>query len=255
MMEKSGLKILIVEDDLIIAENLKENLHEMGYGEVLNAADSNQGIALFRHFAPDLCLVDIQLNGSPLDGIEMVASEDMGRKVPVIYLSSFADKDTRDRAKGTNPATYLIKPADKVQIDAAVDIALSTFYSSIKEEKIEKLPLHSGGNFVFLKVKSSGHERYEKFYMKDIAYIEADGSYSLVYVDDRVIIVSMTLAKVLEALNYPEIIRCHRSYAVNIGHIHSFDVTSFYLSNGHELVSIPISDQYKNEVHARLYKI
>ena len=85
-MEKKQLKILIVEDDFVLAENLKENLYSMGYGEVFHAKNSDEGIQLFNHIEPDLCLVDIQLDKSPLDGIQMVSSVHMGTKVPVIYL-------------------------------------------------------------------------------------------------------------------------------------------------------------------------
>ncbi|MCZ2101994.1 MAG: response regulator transcription factor [Chitinophagales bacterium] len=254
-MDKSGLKILIVEDDLIIAENLKENLDLMGYGQIFHAHNSDRGIAIFKDIHPDLCLVDIHLQGSTLDGIDMVLSEDMGRAVPVIYLTSFADEAIRSRAKKTNPAGYLIKPASKIQIDVAIDIALSTFYKKRVAEESPKTPISVSKDFVFLKVKTANYECYEKFNLRDITYIKAEGSYAHVHAGHKSTLVSMTLTKILEALNHSELIRCHRSYAVNIMHVHAVDYGAFFVLNDGVLLNVPIGEQYRSDVHARLHKV
>lgn len=254
-MHKNELMILIIEDDLIIAENLKENLYEMGYGKVFHATNSVEGLDIYQKYQPDLCLVDIQLNESPMDGIEMVQSQQLGEKTPIIYLTSFSDASIRERAKKTNPAGYLIKPSSKTQIDVAIDMALSSFYKSPHTNVLPKCPLHTANGVIFLKVRNKEYDRYEKFYIKDIVYIKAEGSYSQVFVEDKAPLLSMNLNKALEILKSNEIIRSHRSYAVNLDHVHSVDQSFFYILHSNEVINIPIGDLYRGEVNARINKI
>lgn len=244
-MNKSQLVILIVEDDLIIAENLKENLEEIGYGSIHIASNSTVALDSFTKNNPDLCLVDIQLNGSPMDGIATVLAGKMNKTCPIIYLTSFVDEATRERAKQTNPGAYLVKPANKIQIDIAIDMALNAFYNKVQPQKALIYPLISGPDFIFLKIRKKDYERYEKFYYQDISYFKSDGSYTEVHSCEKAPIVSYNIKKTLELLNQSIYIRCHRSYAVNIQHIQSFDVNHLYVSNGNELLTIPIGDQFR----------
>jgi len=247
-MDRNELKILIIEDDYIIAENLKENLHELGYGDVFHASNSNEGQYLLETHQPDLSIVDIQLNGSQLDGIDMVMKHKMGEKIPIIYLTSFADEEIRERAKKTYPSGYLIKPSNKTQIDVAIDMAISNFYKKIDNTKNIICPLFSGNEFIFLKVKNKEFERYEKFYLKDICYLKAEGSYTQLFIGNKLPLVSMNLNKTIKTLANPNIIRSHRSFAVNLDHVHSVDNSNLYIINGGEVIKIPIGEQYKMEV-------
>jgi CheY-like chemotaxis protein len=142
-IDKNQLRILIIEDDLIIAENLKENLMDMGYRYIDVVSDSKEAISLYRQNKPDLCLVDIQLTRSPLDGIETMEKLEAGKEIPVIYLTSFIDDVTRERAKKTNPSAYLVKPANKIQIDVAIDIAVSTFFRKPEINPVQRCSLHT----------------------------------------------------------------------------------------------------------------
>ena len=254
-MDRSELRILIVEDDLIIAENLKENLQEMGYGSVYHGANSSEGISLYQKHNPDIAIVDIRLNGSQLDGIDMIRSQSIGQSIPVIYLTSFADEAIRERAKKTHPSGYLIKPSTKTQIDIAIDMAISAFYRQSEIPQAPKCPLQKGNDCIFLKVKSKEYERYEKFYVKDISYIKAEGSYTQLWVRNKSPLISMSLNKALETLQAANIVRCHRSYAVNLDHVHSVDQYFLYVMNDSEIINIPIGDQYRGEVNKVLVKI
>jgi len=251
---KNQPRILIVEDDLIIAENLRENLLELGYTHIDVTTDSTHAIQLYRTHKPDICLVDVQLNGSQKDGIETMEYLNAGKEIPVIYLTSFADEVTRERAKSTYPAAYLIKPANKSQIDVTIDIALNNFYNKKENIAIPLCPLFSGNGFIFLKVKNKDIERYEKFYLKDIEYLKAEGSYTQLYSGDKAPVVTMNLLRTLSILNDPNIIRCHRSYAVNIQHVHSFDHSGFFIIHNNAVINIPIGDQYRTDINIKVPK-
>ncbi len=254
-MERGELKILVIEDDLIIAENLKENLEEMGYNSVNIASNSITAIDYYKKMSPDLCLVDVQLNGSPMDGIATVQSENIGASCPVIYLTSFVDEQTRDRAKKTNPSAYLVKPANKTQIDVAIDMAINSFYNKRQVTKAPLCPLFSAPSFIFLKVRIKDYERYEKFFYQDISYFKSDGSYTEVHCGQKMPILSANLKKTLEIINQNIYIRCHRSFAVNINHIQSFDTSYLYVANGNEVLNIPIGDQYRESVMGQINRL
>lgn len=254
-MDKNELLILIVEDDFIIAENLKENLSAMGYGYVIHGSNSDEGIKLYKKHKPDLCLVDIHLAGSELDGIEMVHKHKLGENVPVIYLTAFADDTIRERALRTKPAGYLIKPSSKVQIDVAIDVALNNYYQSQQQEESVTQSKTDTEEYKFFKVKNKDYERYEKVFLKDIIFLKAEGSYTRVYMGTKMSLLSMNLTKTLEMLNIPDLIRCHRSFAVNLLNVHSVDQNFFYVLNNAKVEDIPISEQYKSKVNSRIQRL
>lgn len=249
--DKNQLRILIIEDDLIIAENLRENLLELGYANIDVAADSTNAIETYRKAKPDICLVDIQLTGSQKDGIETMEFLNAGTEVPLIYLTSFADEGTRERAKKTNPTAYLIKPASKTQVDISIDIALNNFFSKKDLSVRSSQTVFYYRDYIFLKQG----DRYEKYYHQEITYIKAEGSYTHLYTADKTPMVSMHLQKLVEHLSVDFLIRCHRSYVVNIHHVHSFDQNYLYVLNGQHVVKVPIGDQYRVELNKKIPKI
>lgn len=245
-----GIKVLIIEDDLIIAENLKENLLEMGYSVVGIATRFEEAITLYNDVSPDICLVDIYLKGSAKNGIEIMEYLNAGDSIPIIYLTSFSDSEYRDKAKSTNPAAYLIKPASKKQIDVAIDFALSNFHKATNN-KDHQCPFFTGNGYFFVK----GSDRYEKIYEKDIAYLQASGTYCVISTTTKEYTISANLKSFLQQINSKELIRCHRSYAVNISRIHAFDDMSLFVLKDQEIHDIPMSNKYKNDVFAILPRI
>src|ERR1039458_2557820 len=102
-------KILIVEDEAIVASDLERRLLKAGYTVPSIAASGEQALRSIEQTSPDLVLMDIHLQG-PSDGIA-VASEVRNRfHLPVVFLTAYADKDTLERAKATEPYSYLVKP-------------------------------------------------------------------------------------------------------------------------------------------------
>jgi CheY-like chemotaxis protein len=124
MTEK--IRILIVEDEALIAEDLKEKLQKFGY-EVPGIADTGEmAIALAEEHRPNLVLMDIHLAGA-MDGITTGGEIRSRWGIPIIYVTAFATQAIIDRAKKTNPSGYILKPFNDVQIQAAIQIALYNF--------------------------------------------------------------------------------------------------------------------------------
>lgn len=115
--------ILIVEDEAVIALDLKTQLAGLGYTVVGIAESGDQALALARKFRPDLTLMDVRLKG-PMDGIQVASVLVRELHAPVLYLTSFSDTDTVQRAAQTGPYGYLTKPFEIKELRAGIEVAL-----------------------------------------------------------------------------------------------------------------------------------
>lgn len=117
-------KVLIVEDELLIAMDLRGRLKDLGY-EVLAIADTaEKAFNLAASCDPDLILMDIRLGGGS-DGIEAAVAVRQCLDIPVIFLTSHADTQTLERAKLSDPFGYIVKPFGSIDFRATIEIALN----------------------------------------------------------------------------------------------------------------------------------
>ena len=116
-------KILIVEDDFIVAIDLKIHLEKMGY-HVLDITDNGKdALTKTRKTNPDLILMDINLKGD-IDGIDTAQQIHKLYDVPIIYLTGYNDKNTIKRANITEPYGYIIKPFEDKDIQMLIEMAV-----------------------------------------------------------------------------------------------------------------------------------
>ncbi|MDP3722537.1 MAG: response regulator [Candidatus Omnitrophota bacterium] len=118
-------KVLIVEDERIVAKGLHARLTWMGYAVVASVASGEAAIREAEHSSPDLVLMDIRLEG-PMDGIEAARRIQQRFNIPVVYLTAHADEQTFERAKQTRPCGYLTKPYAEAELKRAIESALQT---------------------------------------------------------------------------------------------------------------------------------
>lgn len=116
-------KILIVEDEALIAADLSEVIEQFGYSVVGSPATGEEAVELVRAANPDAVLMDIRLAGA-MDGIEAARKIAEFSDVPIIYLTSHADTATLERAKVTDPAGYVLKPFRELELRAVIEMAL-----------------------------------------------------------------------------------------------------------------------------------
>lgn len=122
-MTKLKAKILVVEDERIIASGIKKDLESMGYVVVDIASSGMEAIEKAGIKQPNLVLMDIVLKGS-MDGID-AAHEIINRyDIPIIYLTAYADEEILERAMITEPYGYLIKPFNDSELKANIEMAL-----------------------------------------------------------------------------------------------------------------------------------
>ena len=119
----SQVNILIVEDEVIVAENLSRKLENLGYVIVRIAVSGSEAGEMALKFRPQLLLMEINLQGE-LDGIETVSKIKIHHDIPVIYLTAHSDRNTLDRAKTSQPNGYIIKSFDERDLAAQIELAL-----------------------------------------------------------------------------------------------------------------------------------
>lgn len=127
-LKKDGSKpkILIVEDEAILSETLKELLEEIGYLVTGCADSSEQAQALFYANEPDLILMDIHLKGE-IDGVQVAEKIQKERAVPVVFLTANQEDATFERAKIIGAYGYILKPFNERELKIVIEIALSQF--------------------------------------------------------------------------------------------------------------------------------
>ncbi|MGV1013269.1 MAG: response regulator transcription factor [Flavobacterium sp.] len=124
--------IVVVEDELLIALDIKEILEEEGYEVIINVTSVDKAITIIEENAPILVLIDINLKQDK-DGIELGEYLLIQDKMPYIYLTSYHDKLTLDRAKDTRPHGYIVKPFKAIDLITTISITLNNF----KHNKID----------------------------------------------------------------------------------------------------------------------
>lgn len=115
-------KLLIVEDEFVVAENLRSDIESMGFTVVGMASSGNEALSLAQKKVPDLVLMDIQLHGK-MDGVETAIRLRREFDIPVLFLTAFADEGFLERAKTAEPLGYIIKPYERKGLRASVEVA------------------------------------------------------------------------------------------------------------------------------------
>jgi two-component system, response regulator PdtaR len=244
-------KILIVEDEMLIARDLEALLTDWGFKVVGVAGAGEEAYSLYLLHEPDLMLIDIQLY-SGMDGIELVQQCNVIRRIPVIYLTGQADHQTIERAKTTNPAAYLFKPFDEKQLLVSIELALTNFekketpqYLTTANESLDnsiKLTADSilrMDEHVFIR-----HQvRFVKFGIDELLYLEADRNHTFLVTKKQKFIIRLPLTTVIEKLKDENVVRVHRSFAVNVVNVEEFSDSEIIISSK----NISLTPNYRDD--------
>ncbi len=120
------LRLLVVEDEGIVADDLKMRLEDLGYDRIEIVHSGKEALEAVRETKPDLVLMDIRLQGE-MDGIETAEKIHELIDVPVLYVTAYSDEKTLARAKVTEPFAYIIKPFSERELHSNIEMALYKF--------------------------------------------------------------------------------------------------------------------------------
>jgi AmiR/NasT family two-component response regulator len=128
------LRALIVEDEVLIAEELRERLSRLGFS-VIGAVDSaDEGVAIATRERPDLVLMDIRLKGKK-DGIDAASEIRKQVDLAIVYLTAYSDRRTVERVKKTEHDGFILKPFHRHELQSTIDIAMQRHAIRRKEKQ------------------------------------------------------------------------------------------------------------------------
>lgn len=235
------VKILIVEDEMVIAMNLVSILEDLGY-EVLDPANSyEEAVESLTNDQPDIALLDIQLDGDK-DGIDFARYIKQHQEIPFIYLTSNADSRTLNQAKETSPSSYLVKPFNQDDLFTSIEIALHNYRDKLSAEKKDNNVIIKDS--IFVKNKNM----FYKVKFEEILFIKSDHVYLEIYTaKNKKHLVRGSLTAFAERLP-SNFFRTHRSYLINLDFLEAINSIHVIIKD----IQVPIGKTYRNDLMASI---
>lgn len=243
MSEK--IKIMVVEDEMIIAAKVSMFLGELGYEVTAMLPGAEEALAHLELHRPDLALLDIQLGG-PTDGIALAQELREKYRLPVIFLTANADDATFERAKAAQPFAFLQKPFRKTELQRALELAIARMGGAPKDDPAPEIL--EEGHCLDDRIFVRHSDKMVKIMFADILHVAADRSYCRIVTTEREYLLSMPMKRLEDKLPHATFQRSHRSHIVNLLHVD--EVSDGMVRIGAEL--LPLSPAMKGEFMRRL---
>lgn len=243
------VKILIVEDEMIIAAKISMHLSQLGYDVTGIIPRGEEAIGHCRENAPDILLLDIKLKGN-LSGIDTAKAIQREMDIPIIYLTANADDATFEAAKSTRPYAFLSKPYKKLDLQRAIDLVVNRLNALGTSNEGKTAPEEDSyilSDRIFIRHK----EKMVKLFIKDILYVVAERSYCRIFSANTEYLLSIPLKNLEEKLQADHLMRIHRSYIVNLQQIDEVAESHIVIAKN----VIPIGKSYKDEFLRRIQLI
>lgn len=213
-----SLKILIVEDEIIIARDVARSLEEIGCEVCGIILEGEEVLPSFSKEVPDIVLMDIALRGK-LDGISTAHLIQEHYEVPIIYLTANTDDFTFEKAKATHPFAFIEKPFKKRQLIRTVELLIEQLLKDESPEEESEQTSFILNDRIFVREKS----KMVKIFLRDLLYIEADRAYSHLVTREKTYLLASSLSNIENKLPPEFLMRVHRSYMVNLQEIESIE--------------------------------
>ena len=250
-MEKTSTrKILMVEDDMIIAADISMQLTKFGYEVIGINTRGEDALNTIAHNRPDLILMDIVLSGK-MNGIEAARIILEKFQVPLIFLTSNSDDATFQRALNARPYAFISKPFQKSDLERTIKLTLQRIAVERASEPVQENTDHVSAmeDRLFIRHKN----QMVKVLLSEILYAEADRNYCKVYTEEQSYLLSVPLRNIEAQLPSDHFFRVHRAFVVNLTKIDAISEYHEYLAiRSHQ---VPISRRSKDEVIKRLKMI
>lgn len=215
----SAIKILIIEDEVLIAEHIKDYLVSFGFSQIYMAHTKKLAIQSIDYVKPDLILLDLHLQ-QPKDGLDIANLIDENGIPPYIFITANSDMLVIQEAIHTKASGYITKPLKKSDLFASIQIALKT---NAKPET----------SFLLIKENNTN----VKLGFDDILYIEGNSNYINIFTKTQKVITRQSLDWAELELPENQFMRIHRSYIINIRAVKRTNSKSVFI----EEIEIPIS--------------
>ena len=243
----SKIRILATEDDALHEEMLRITIGKLGYeliDVIYKPADLYLKISATK---PDLLLMDIDL-GEDISGIDVMKEVNKRYDIPIIYTTSFADNDTFQKAKKTNPAAYLVKPYEEKELQRAIELAIYN-----RQDNHNSSIGFKGDIMVNKSIYIKENNTLIKIDLNTIQLVEAYDKYCFIYTNEKKRMIRFRLKDICLQLPASLFCQVHRSYIVNINAIESIKAGNHKVNIAGK--AITVSKTYKNNLFSRLHTI
>ncbi len=242
----SKTRVLIVEDDMIIAANISLQLSKLGYEITGIESRGEEAIIHARLNTPDLVLMDINLKGS-IDGIETAYAMQNTSDIPIVYITANNDEATFAKAKKTHPFAFIAKPINMRALHRTLALVEEQINKRNKTESEKEEIIEFLNDRIFIR----HHGQMVKLLLEEILFVEADRNYCHIVTSKQTYLLTATLKVMHDKLPGSIFVRVHRSYIVNITQL---DV----VAESHVEINrkvIPLSKSYKDALLKHLQTI
>ena len=211
------IRVLAIEDEPIHEDKLRMVMEMFGYDLIDVLKDPSRLMSIISATKPDVLLMDINL-GKDSSGIDLTEKVNEVHDIPTVYLTSFTDDETFNKAKKTFPAAYLTKPYQADELKRAIELAVLTRQNSLsgyvnhtnQQSTRENLFIKNGNTFA-------------KVAVSDIELIEAYDKYCFIFTKKMKYMLKERLKNILQMLPVSLFCQVHRSYVINISAIESIE--------------------------------
>lgn len=242
----SPIRILIVEDDMIIAANISLQLSKLGYEVTGIETKAAEAIHHALETKPDLILMDIQLKGKST-GIEAAHAIHKILDIPIIYLTANEDDATFLKAKETHPFAFISKPFSNQNLERTIALVEERIKEGRANLSTDDTLVDTQEDRIFIR----NQNKLIKVMLDDILWVEAERNYCKINTSDQAYLIVSSLNKLCEKMDQKQFVRIHRSFMINFSKIEVVTESSVELKGK----ILPIGKQYKEDLFRLMYKL
>jgi len=241
------IKILVVEDEMIIGAKISLQLTSLGYEVTGILPRGEEAIIHVEENRPDIVLLDINLKGK-FNGIETALQIQKLADIPIIYLTANSDEATFNRAKASRPYAFISKPYKQLDLQRAIELTICRMAENETGPHADESSDDERPFILSDRIFVRHREKMIKIIVAEILYIEADRNYCRIFTRNREYLLSITLKTIEEKLPGRIFLRTHRSYMINLAHVDE-------VAESHVIIAqkaIPLSAGLKEQLLQRI---
>ncbi|MES2134465.1 MAG: response regulator transcription factor [Bacteroidota bacterium] len=223
------LKILVVDDEVLIAEDISDILKSFGIRPIKLAHDKETVITLISSFNPEMVLLDIRMENET-SGLQLGEVLQM-KGIPFIYITSHTNVAMVQKIIKTKPFGYLSKPLKKTDLLAN----LLMFNENLRAKNNDQLTVKDNGITYLLNTN-------------DIKYIKSDGNYITIYCINDTYVFRKNIESFYDEIDHKTFFKPHRSYIINLSKVRSYTTKEILIDD----IEIPVSRLLKNDFLNRM---
>jgi DNA-binding LytR/AlgR family response regulator len=234
-MKKNNLiKILIVEDEAVIAEKLRTALEDFGYEVLEPCLTPKEALDALQNEVIDLALLDINLSND-IDGVMLAKNITENFKIPFIFITANTDSATIERAAITKPKGFISKPVQMATLVGSIQVAIYNHQVNLQAKVVD-----ATADYHFIKVGN----KFVKIDWKSVTHIESAKNYAILHTNDGIKYpIRVSIESLLSQVTGINLVRIHKQTALNIFYIKNFDTKNVVLKNG---LKLNVGNAYKD---------